>query len=76
MRNLALDLRPALLDELGLVPALRWYLDRQRQRAGLKIDFVAEPPELRLPSDLATVCFRVVQEALTNVTRHAHASLC
>jgi PAS domain S-box-containing protein len=74
VRNLALDLRPALLDELGLVPALRWYLDRQRQRAGLQIDFVAEPPELRLPADLATVCFRVVQEALTNITRHAYAS--
>jgi signal transduction histidine kinase len=73
VRNLALDLRPAMLDELGLVPALRWYLDRQRQRAGLLIDFVAEPPELRLPSELATVCFRVVQEALTNVIRHAHA---
>jgi PAS domain S-box-containing protein len=74
VRNLALDLRPALLDELGLVPALRWYLDRQRQRSGLQIDFVAEPPELRLPADLATVCFRVVQEALTNIIRHAYAS--
>jgi signal transduction histidine kinase len=73
VRNLSLDLRPSLLDDLGLVAALRWYVDRQAQWAGIAAEFVAEPEGLRLPTDLETVCFRVTQEALTNVVRHAHA---
>jgi signal transduction histidine kinase len=73
VRNLSLDLRPSLLDDLGIVAALRWYIDRQAQRAGFEAQFLASPPELRLPADLETTCFRVVQEALTNVVRHAQA---
>lgn len=73
VRNLSLDLRPSLLDDLGLVAALRWYVDRQAQWAGIAAEFIAEPEGLRLPTDLETVCFRVTQEALTNVVRHAHA---
>jgi signal transduction histidine kinase len=73
VRNLSLDLRPSLLDDLGIVAALRWYIDRQAQRAGFEAQFLASPPELRLSPDLETTCFRVVQEALTNVVRHAQA---
>jgi len=73
VRNLSLDLRPSLLDDLGLVAALRWYLDRQAQRAGFAAEFVADPPGIRAPAHLETTCFRVAQEALTNVVRHAHA---
>jgi PAS domain S-box-containing protein len=73
VRNLSLDLRPSLLDDLGLVPALRWCVDRQAQRAGINVQFAAEPLEKRLPADVETTCFRVVQEALTNVVRHAQA---
>lgn len=73
VRDLALTLRPALLDDLGLVPALRWYVDRQAQRAGFTAHFVAEPVAARLPAEIETVCFRVVQEALTNVIRYAQA---
>jgi signal transduction histidine kinase/DNA-binding NarL/FixJ family response regulator len=73
VRNLSLDLRPSLLDDLGLVAALRWYLDRQAQRAGLAAEFVADPPGIRASTGLETACFRVAQEALTNVVRHAHA---
>lgn len=73
VRNLSLDLRPSLLDDLGLVAALRWYVDRQAQWAGITAEFIAEPEGLRLPNDLETVCFRVTQEALTNVVRHARA---
>lgn len=73
VRNLSLDLRPSLLDDLGIVAALRWYIDRQAQRAGFEAQFLASPPELRLIADLETTCFRVVQEALTNVVRHAQA---
>jgi signal transduction histidine kinase len=73
VRNLSLDLRPSLLDDLGVVAALRWYVDRQAQRAGFEAQFIAEPQEMRLPPDLETTCFRLVQEALTNVVRHARA---
>jgi signal transduction histidine kinase len=75
VRDLSLDLRPSLLDDLGVVAALRWYIDRQAQRAGFEARF---EPEVgldgeRLPSELETTCFRVVQEALTNIVRHAQA---
>jgi signal transduction histidine kinase len=73
VRNLSLDLRPSLLDDLGVVAALRWYIDRQAGRAGFQAQFIAEPPFLRLPPEIETTCFRVVQEALTNIVRHAQA---
>jgi signal transduction histidine kinase len=74
VRNLSLDLRPSLLDDLGLVAALRWYVDRQAQWAGFTAEFIPDPFMSRLPPELETVCFRVTQEALTNVVRHAHAT--
>ena len=73
VRTLSLDLRPALLDDLGLVVALRWYVDRQAQRTGFTAQFVADPLETRPRPDIETACFRVAQEALTNVVRHARA---
>lgn len=73
VRDLSLDLRPSLLDDLGLVAALRWCADRMAQRAGFVIRFVAEGVESRLPPHIETTCFRIAQEALTNVARHAHA---
>jgi signal transduction histidine kinase len=73
VRDLSLGLRPSVLDDLGLVAALRWHLDRQCQRAGLAQEFAADPPDLRLSPELETACFRVAQEALTNVVRHARA---
>jgi len=76
VRDLSLDLRPALLDDLGLVPALRWYLGRQARRTGLKPDIFTDLPhaDLRFTRDIETACFRIAQEALTNVVRHAHAT--
>ncbi len=72
IRDLALDLRPSVLDDLGLPAALRWYVDRfaraARVDAHLSVDAVPH-----LETDLETVCFRVAQEALTNVARHAAA---
>jgi PAS domain S-box-containing protein len=73
VRNLSLDLRPSLLDDLGLVAALRWYVDRVAQRAGFAAEFVVDPPGIRGPANLETACFRVAQEALTNIVRHARA---
>ncbi len=73
VRNLSLDLRPSILDDLGLVAALRWYLDRQAERAGFGAQFTAEAFEEPLAPELEITCFRIVQEALTNVVRHARA---
>lgn len=73
-RDLSLDLRPAVLDDLGLVPALRWYLDRQGRRAGYSTELTASDLGGDIPAEIATTCFRVAQEALTNVARHAHAT--
>jgi signal transduction histidine kinase/PAS domain-containing protein len=74
VRNLSLDLRPSLLDDLGLVAALRWYVDRQAQWGNFTAEFIADTIETRLPPDMETVCFRVTQEAVTNVVRHAQAT--
>lgn len=73
MCELSLDLRPSLLDDLGLLAALRWYVDHEAQRAGLLAEVVSGPFDTRLPPELETACFRIVQEALTNVVRHAQA---
>jgi signal transduction histidine kinase len=73
VRSLSLDLRPSILDDLGVVATIRWYVDRQAQAAGLEVHFKADPPDMKLDTELATTCFRVVQEAVTNVVRHAQA---
>ncbi len=72
IRRLIQDLRPVALDELGLVPALRQHLSRCEQEHGLVIDFVADAGQ-RLPPPVETALFRIVQEAVNNVLRHAQA---
>jgi signal transduction histidine kinase len=76
LRNIMANLRPAQLDDLGLGPALRWYV-KQYQTANPQIDvqFTIEKLPSRLPAEHETVLFRVTQEALTNVQRHAEATL-
>jgi len=74
VRTMSLDLRPAMLDDLGLAPALRWYLDHQAQRGGFTARLLADALPAPLPGELATVCFRVVQEAVNNILRYAKAS--
>jgi signal transduction histidine kinase len=73
VRNMSLDLHPSILDDLGLVPALRWFVDRETQWGGFSAQVVADAMDERLLAEIELVCFRVVQEALTNVTRHARA---
>jgi PAS domain S-box-containing protein len=73
VRDLSLNLRPSLLDDFGLVPALEWYLNRQAHRMNVTAKFIAEPREMKLPQTLATTCFRIAQAALTNIERHAQA---
>lgn len=74
LRRLIADLRPSQLDDLGLIAALRWYVDEFRQRAMIPVEMHVVGPQRRLSPQVETVLFRVAQEALTNVARHAQAS--
>lgn len=71
VRTISYLLHPPLLDDVGLVPALRWYIEGFTQRSGIQIHLdVAEPPVL-LSKDLNTTLFRIIQESLTNILKHA-----
>jgi signal transduction histidine kinase/ligand-binding sensor domain-containing protein len=74
-RNIALGLRPPLLDEAGLVPALDHHLKSLAGRCGIRIDFEASPAAADIPATLNTTVFRVVQEAVCNALRHARAAV-
>lgn len=73
VRTLSLNLRPALLDDLGLAPALRWLVSRQSERAGFDAQFSADFVDERFAADIEITCFRAVQEAITNIVRYAQA---
>jgi signal transduction histidine kinase len=74
VRNLSVHLRPHVLDNLGLLPALRWHAKNYAQQTGLRISLQIESCEdLTIPPEAALTIFRVTQEALTNVSRHAQA---
>jgi PAS domain S-box-containing protein len=70
---LALDLRPSMLDDLGLIPALRWYLSRYSDRLGIEVELQVTGMEGRVAREIETALYRVIQEAMTNVARHAGA---
>jgi signal transduction histidine kinase len=74
VRGLALELRPSLLDELGLHEASKWYVKQFAKRAGLIVTFEAEGVWEGLPEEIEIACFRVLQEALTNISKHARAT--
>lgn len=74
VRALTLDLRPALLDDMGLLPALGWYLDRYTPRTGVRVELRHQGTNRRFPAEVETVAYRVIQEALTNIARHARVS--
>lgn len=74
VRTISHLLHPPLLDEVGLVSALRWYLEGLSERSGIEIHLEVDPPDLgRLKADLETAIFRIIQEALTNMFRHSGA---
>lgn len=73
-RRIASDLRPLVLDDLGLVPAMRWLVETFTQRNQVACDLSVEPADMELDEPYATTTFRILQESLTNVARHAHAS--
>jgi signal transduction histidine kinase len=73
IRNMTLLLRPSMLDDFGLVPALEWHAREISKRTGLRVHVTAEESAGELPDDLKTCIYRVVQEALHNCMRHAQA---
>ena len=71
VRRLSLDLRPPILDDLGLIPGLLWLFERRESTLGVRVDFHVHGMEERLPSELEGTLYRITQEALTNAARHA-----
>lgn len=74
IRNLALELRPSALDDLGLSVAIDWYAKDYLAKRGLDVKIEVIGPKTKLPSYTETMLFRIIQEALTNVVKHAEAS--
>ncbi len=74
VRNMALLLRPSMLDDLGLIPALKWQARECSKSTAMDVTFAAELDSDELPDDYNTCIYRVVQEALHNCARHSHAS--
>jgi len=74
MRRIAADLRPLTLDDLGLAPAIESLVQDFQRRSGVRCELVIADPDLELPGAHATAVFRIVQESLTNVGKHAKAS--
>ena len=74
VRRLAVELRPKALDDFGLVPALERLVETFREQTGIEVDLEPRLGADRLPSDVETTLYRITQEALTNVVKHAHAN--
>ncbi len=74
IRNLTTDLRPSMLDDFGLIPALNWYIDNFSKRTNIKVYLKAKNFKPRLSSEVETTFYRIIQEALTNVAKHAQAT--
>lgn len=74
VQRIAADLRPSVLDDLGLVAAIEWQAKAFRSRTGICCDVIIETDDPLIDSERATALFRICQEALTNVARHAHAT--
>jgi len=76
VRRVITDLRPSVLDELGIWVALEWYLDQMQRQSGLHCSLAIDPciAEMQVGPECSTALFRIVQEALTNAVRHAEAS--
>lgn len=73
LRRLSYDLRPSMLDDLGLIPTLRWYTESYAKRLGIPINFKITDLDERLDLEIETAIYRIVQEALTNIAKYAQA---
>lgn len=73
VRRISSELRPLVLDDLGFSPAARWYLDQYAARTGLSIELDVPDEDVQPEANVATALFRILQESLTNIARHAQA---
>ncbi|MEY2669394.1 MAG: hypothetical protein RJA59_2032, partial [Pseudomonadota bacterium] len=73
VHRMILDLRPSVLDDLGLQSAIRWYAERHLTGRGISVRCEFDAPDRRFPAAFETALFRVCQEAMSNIARHAHA---
>jgi signal transduction histidine kinase len=73
VRRLAVELRPKALDDFGLVPAVERLTESFGEQTGIDVEFVHNVPDVRLPPEVETALYRIVQESLTNVVKHARA---
>ena len=73
VHRMILDLRPSVLDDLGLQSAIRWYAERHLVSRGISVRCEFDAPDRRFPAAFETALFRVCQEAMSNIARHAHA---
>jgi signal transduction histidine kinase len=74
VQQLVTELRPSILDDLGLVAAIEWQAQDFQGRSGIVCRCIASEEDMKIDSERATVVFRICQEALTNIARHAHAT--
>lgn len=74
LHHLAVDLRPSALDHLGLIPAVRQYIDAINEKGAIFIQLDVQEQSQRLPGEIETALYRIIQEALVNVIRHANAT--
>jgi signal transduction histidine kinase len=74
VRRLSTELRPGILDDLGLAATIEWQLQEFQMRSGIKAKLIDTPEEIGLDTEAATTVFRIFQEILTNVVRHAQAT--
>lgn len=74
VREMSLNLRPGMLDDMGLLPTLEWHIERFHTQTGIRVNFHNENLVERLPPAVETTAYRIVQEALTNVARHTQVN--
>ena len=74
VHRLVYDLRPSVLDDLGLPAGLRWYADNRLEPLGVRVSLMVTGEERRLPAEVETALFRIGQEAISNIARHANAA--
>jgi len=73
-QRIAMDLHPGILDDLGLAPAIEWYVQQMQPHTEVRLSQIVEPPELVVPPAITLPLFRILQEAVTNTLRHAQAT--
>ena len=74
VRRICAKLRPGLLDDFGLSAAIEWEAGEFSKRTGIECEILSDPKDMVLPQSLSTAIFRIFQETLTNITRHANAT--